>query len=172
MLKYQIQENSDDGIVIVCKDESGETVAKMSVHFCPTKACLLPDDEMEQVANTDAEAAVNVESTEFFADVLRINGIYVKEKYRRHGIGSFLAQKAQKYAILKKFPLVVSVFPMAKKGETIKKQDVRRLFWFFCKNGFQNRAIAFARARNMRMPDWFYEGARDFYYIPEDLREK
>lgn len=177
--KYRMEENSDEGIVIVGIAEDNNVIAKLSVHFCETKTCLLPDDELEKLANTNAEAAVNVESAEFFSDVLRMECLYIAENCRNAGVGTFLLKKSQKYADLRKFPLVVSVFPLARglTGKPYKKnspsqQEIRRLFWFFQKNGFKNRAIEYAMKKHMKLPEWFYGKPRDFYYIPESLKKK
>lgn len=176
--KFRMDENSSDGVSIAGLKNDAVS-ARLCIHFHETDKGRMPDEEIAYLANRDGEAAVNEESKEYFADILRIETLYIAADSRDKGVGTFLIQKAKNYADLRKFPLVVSVFPLARglAGKPYKKssatpQEIRRLFWFFKKNGFKNRAIEFAMKRHMKLPEWFYKEPRDFYYIPELLRKK
>lgn len=147
-------------------------IGSMVVLWQKTDQCRLPEPELKEAAKRNVFATVQVCAKEFFGDVLVIKALYIAPKYRRQGIASFLLTKAQKYATMKNFPLVIpDVFPKMEEGKA-SMQSVRKLFWFFTKRGFCNVAISFAMKKKMKMPDKFYSEPRGFFFVPKEIAGK
>lgn len=177
MIRYSYKEITEEdgygstGFSISAFDGTSN-IGSMVVLWQSTNACRLPESELKEAAKRNVFATVQVCSKEFFSDIPVVKALYVAPKYRRQGIASFLLGKAQKFAEMKKFPLVIpDIFPkMEKRKASI--QSVRKLFWFFTKRGFYNVAISFAMKKKMKMPDKFYFEPRGFFFVPKEIAGK
>ena len=177
MIRYSYKEITEEdgygsiGFSISAFDGTSN-IGSMIVMWQSTNACRLPEPELKEAAKRNVFATIQVCSKEFFSDIPVVKALYVAPKYRRQGIASFLLGKAQKFAGMKKFPIIIQgVFPQSE----VKKpsvQEIRKLFWFFTKRGFYNVAISFAMKKRMKMPDRFYSEPRDFFFVPKEIAGK
>lgn len=177
MIRYSYKEITEEdgygsiGFSISAFDGTSN-IGSMIVMWQSTNACRLPEPELKEAAKRNVFATIQVCSKEFFSDIPVVKALYVAPKYRRQGIASFLLGKAQKFAEMKKFPIIIQgVFPQSE----VKKpsvQEIRKLFWFFTKRGFYNVAISFAMKKRMKMPDRFYSEPRDFFFVPKEIAGK
>lgn len=177
MIRYSYKEITEEdgygstGFSISAFDGTSN-IGSMIVMWQSTNACRLPEPELKEAAKRDVFATIQVCSKEFFSDIPVVKTLYVAPKYRRHGIASFLLGKAQKFAEMKKFPIIIQgVFPQSE-AKKPSIQEIRKLFWFFTKRGFCNAAILFAIKKRMKMPDRFYSEPRDFFFVPKEIAGK
>lgn len=171
-IKFDIARNNSEGIIIMGYDAHNNMMAYLRILFHPTDTAYKDDEEeLHELAKSDVCAAINMNTKEPFSDILFLEAVKVKEEFRRHGVGSYLIQKAMRYAAFRSFPLAVEVPPQEDVGGNILIPDTKRMFWFFTRNGYHNRAIDFAMQKHMTIPDEFYKGSRGFFYIPEKLRK-
>lgn len=179
MIRYSYKEITEEdgygsiGFSISAFDGTSN-IGSMIVMWQSTNACRLPEPELKEAAKRNVFATIQVCSKEFFSDIPVVKALYVAPKYRRQGIASFLLGKAQKFAEMKKFPIIIQgVFPQSEtKKPNVQVQEIRKLFWFFTKRGFYNVAISFAMKKRMKMPDRFYSEPRDFFFVPKEIAGK
>lgn len=177
MIRYSYKEITEEdgygstGFSISAFDGTSN-IGSMVVLWQKTDQCRLPEPELKEDAKRNVFATVQVCSKEFFSDIPVVKALYVAPNYRRQGIASFLLGKAQKFAEMKKFPIIIpGVFPQSE-AKKPSMQEIRKLFWFFVKRGFCNVAISFAMKKRMKMPDRFYSEKRDFFFVPKEIAGK
>ena len=132
-------------------------------------------------------AAVNAKASKSFAEVLRIDNVWILGNFRNSALGRRLLKEAQSIASAEGVPLVSTVFPQKlepymernerglfcfnKKTKhdayihDATKKDVFKTFDFFIKNGFSNPKLDYCKENSIAVDEGFYSRPQEFYFV-------